>query len=272
MKKLLYSTAILAAMAVAFASCGGDDPVDEPGQTIEVTANVAGSAQLGYIKRVRAATIDSTTEQTIATSAFTAAGINNFSLTLADSPIARYLRAINSEGFTVSPINTRAAYADFEGFTSESGEFVYATHYAGLFFLERWSSTATTDVSTFVEFIYAENDVTIRGTIGDTDSCRFSPTGLLTWAETWNADLKKGWNRLYVTIVDSLETIPNPVERTTFSTTPVTGLTWVFYGDDPANPANDVVSPATKRMQERRAKRGSSRSNVIPRNVRNDRR
>jgi hypothetical protein len=213
-----------------------------------IVADVVNSNQLGFIRRVRAAVLGGTTEQTIASSNFYSTGSNNFSFTLVDSP--DYFMPINLEGLTVNPIGTRAAFADIEAFTSTSGAF-NSEHWAGNFWLERWEETDTSYTLAWVEFIYAERDVTITGIIDE-----------VSWSETWNVTLKKGWNRVYVTSV--YNHLPY-TERIIYSSTPVSGLTWIFYGENPAGaPNNDrFASPAKKRMQER--DRRSNRSNLFAR-------
>jgi len=235
MKKLLYSVAILGAMAVVFASCKKDRNNEPKGLTI--TAQVENGNQYNsIIKRVRAMAYDTLgNNQTLVSSAFANGG---FSFTLPATVDGQFLFPFDDEdmdGFEISDKNAKTNSVEFEGFSSSEGGFDYS-HWEGNFILGKIHDLIDRDTfflagGTMATYIYSDRDVTVSGKIHESDDDGFFS---ITLDIITNLSLKKGWNRVYSVEEVEMSLTEDGLAmamRITLTTTPVSGLKWYFADD-----------------------------------------
>jgi len=200
MKKLFYLPLMLGAMAVAFTSCNDTEENGPTSQTI-IISHSAVPAGAENVRNI-AAVAWNDDPHVVVYSTLTA---NGFTLLLDATPHASTLHDIAGARI--------ADEVTIEGFSTNDGTF-QDEHFMGEFWNER---TVTTDamISMTTEFYwYADRDLTIRQDVEET---------------TFDLNLRQGWNRVFVTADVTIAPFDLSI---TITTTPVTGLAWVF---DPAD-------------------------------------
>jgi len=237
--------------------CNGNQPPPNGGQRITINANVEGSNQLSFVSRVRATEGWDNTRETIAQGNFVSSGNTNFTLTLAQTPSWQNLWPvawIEEYGFNVSNRDANISEGfSIRGYSSTSGAFS-DTDLAGFFWEEFFESNATGGTSMWAFYIYADRNVEIFGEIsGGWDGW--------TWLERMEISLRRGWNKVFE-IGEWCEMMQT--ETFTQTTTPVSGLTWMFepYWPSVAS-SNNFAGPARARVQAGEV--GSNRPNAFVR-------
>jgi len=210
-------------------------------QAITITAT---NVPAPGVQRVVAATWgwDNDIAHTVAFSPFTN---NGFSMLLNQTPHASTLEPIGTmDGFTVSNPNARVAEVwGINGYSSATGAFLDGD-FAGWLDNMKIIETSTEFSMTFESWVYADRAVSIEGTNQGSN-----------WRETASINLAQGWNRVFQTF--GAEYIgQNVVEFQITTTTPVSGLEWIFEPADDFPIASlsseTLANSARQRAQERR--------------------
>ena len=211
-----------------------------PGDQQAITITATNVPALG-VQRVRAATWDwNEMPHTVASSSFSN---NGFSLLLSETPHPNTLEPIGTmSGFTVSNPNARTASVwEIEGFSSATGAFLDGD-FAGWFLNAKIVDTDTEFSIALEIYMYADRDVSVTGTVQGSG-----------WRETVDVDLVPGWNKVFQTFGAELVG-QDFVEFGIMTSTPVSGLTWMFEPVDfPISTLSSeyLVSSVRQRMQER---------------------
>jgi hypothetical protein len=246
MKRILFTTAII---GLLFAGCGKKDnePTLDPeiptswfdGKITAVVEN--GNAYNSIVSKVVSrAEIGPPEEWANLTSGNYSNG--GFTLTLPATPDSKFLHKINYwswdwVGVTYSDQNAKICFADNDG---DISAYTSNNVWVDYLYYGKFGETSLT----LVGFCYTDRDVTIIGSGEERDE---------DWTSTSNysMSLKKGWNLVYITIVESENS-----ENVEYSTKSVDGVKWYFwkdlYDDD-----DDYysVSKKVKKTPKRNAKR-----------------
>ena len=193
----------LLAAGIVFSGCDKDD---ENGDKLEtsvfdgiITASVEnGSAYNSTVSRVAA--IEENSVEEIAAGMYANGG---FTLTLPSTPNGNFLYGIeetfgNESDIKYSNKNAKiSVVVIFEAYDKDD-------EYVGEFYCGKFDATTEIDVN----FIYADRDVTVTGSVGEKDDTM-----------DYSVSLKKGWNMVYYT--------ENEV-----STKEKTGMKWYFWDSE----------------------------------------
>ena len=238
-KNLLYPVAILCAMAVTFTSCGKD-----PEDKLEtITVQIANVEDLPSNVGIARAAVEN---QTVV---FADRGANNaFTLLLDSEP--NNLKSFVAEfelgglpGINVSDNSVRVGLVTIQGFPAATTNFTESNR-LGNFWFETAKMTDTTFLWTFVEHVFVDNDLKITGKFVGVDEDE-DPL-----VENWNVDLKKGWNRIYIT---EFYFFPNDEDfstEITVQSTAINGLGWVFW----SNSTTSLVSKSELNRSKARSR------------------
>ena len=199
MKRLVLA---LALCAFAFASCGDDD--ENGGSSSFFDGTITGTLKnmnwnwedytytfadiTTEVDEIHAIIYNEETEES---EVFCSATVTNgkFSIKL-PTPSAKYLDAIGgAQGVTVSDVTAKITSVYFR--CSKNGE---ENGYPDMY-------PANPNDEIDIEFMYADRDFTIKGSLVDTDDG-------VTYTEEYNVNLKKGWNTIiYREISDTKGTV-----------------------------------------------------------------
>lgn len=176
-----------------------------------------GNTYNGIIRRVRAASYDSSDDVIHAVGTYSNGG---FSLSLPPTVNNQDLLSVDEYfyGLTISNRSARVTTVDIEAWTSASGGWNWS-HWLDDFVYGKIDISNVSLSGTMAMFFYADRDVTVKGSEHWTNEEYYVE-------EKIDLTLKKGWNIVYVT--DRMDDVSYILEATT---TPVSGLKWYLEDD-----------------------------------------
>ena len=214
MKKSVFSfilTSAICASMLVISSCKKDDDTAASGWFDGViTAQVENGSQYNdLIKRVSARVWNESLDVAVQI-AYGTYSNGSFTITLPQEPPANALEVIGESenfelGVKISDMSTKISILDeITAYSSSTGAFNYED-VAGWFSYETPTvGKGNNEGGSAMVFFYVDRDLTVKGT---------------TTSGKYNLNLKKGWNKAYVTRND---------KSNEFTTNPVGGLKWVF--------------------------------------------
>ena len=200
--------------SAVFYSCDKDD--DKGGNTLKITATgvVNGSDQITTVKAIIYLE-DSDGVDVMAQAAYKN---NGFTLELPATIDVKYLNSIGDFGdiqtITISNKDAKVLFwEDIYGYDKDGNEI-------GYFYLLEGNENS----GYYTSWMYADRNLTITGEIKDVDEYS-------TYIEKYDLQLKKGWNVVYDSYVESVDGSGKEVDTYSYTTKKPAGVnySWIFY-------------------------------------------
>jgi len=211
-KKLHYLTAAAIAVAIAAAGCDKDDDDKLVSDAFDgkITAIVENGAAYNSQFSAVAAVVYIDTVPWYEIFAIGTYANGGFTITLPATPNAKYLQAFEEAPASINVSDKNAKAMSLSLVASNSA----GNNSSDLIYGKVGSNSYTR-----VAFMYADRDVTITGSYKEEEDG-------YTYEEHDNVSLKRGWNRVYVTVTET-----ETSEKAELTTKPVSGVKWYFRYD-----------------------------------------